>query len=337
MNQNSLLIILLFILFNLIRKNSIINSNLYFKKNIEYFQTQSNKLIWSKIFYKLPNVVTKPYYLNKKNRILIFKDYQNFKSSISKLSKINFPFKIIYHFGDNCLPIDKRTNKINYTTEDFNRIYNNKNLLELWCINYDYRNYNNLEKIKFLPLGLDFHTISERNEWGEKKKTTLEQEQELIDIYKKYGGKNRLHKIFICNSNNTSKHIKKLGYVNQDRKDILNDISNNKNITKCQGFIPRNELWKTFCQYKFIICPVGNGLDTHRLWEALYLGCIAIVQSCSLDHMMEGFPVVIIEDFNNITSEDLDTWYKKYYHLTQDKEVRKKYESKYWTDKILNF
>lgn len=326
---NIILFLLIIILFFFIK---------YKNRKIEFFldDNKNCKLIWSKIYSKNLNFVCEVKNLSE-NNILIYSDFKNLKQNSYILQNLKTPFKILFHFGDYCLPIDKRTNQKYYNIKDFYRIYNNKNLKEIWCINYDYRNYNNLEKIKFLPLGLDFHTISERNEWGEKKKTTLDQEQELIDIYEKYGGGKRLHKIFICNSNNTSKHIKKLGYVNQDRKDILNDISNNKNITKCQGFIRRNELWKTFCQYKFVICPVGNGLDTHRLWESLYLGCIAIVQSCSLDPMMDGFPVVIVEDFNNITSEDLDTWYKKYYHLTQDKEVRKKYESKYWIEKINKF
>ena len=29
--------------------------------------------------------------------------------------------------------------------------------------------------------------------------------------------------------------------------------------------------------YEFCICPEGNGVDTHRLWEAIYLQCIPIV------------------------------------------------------------
>jgi hypothetical protein len=29
---------------------------------------------------------------------------------------------------------------------------------------------------------------------------------------------------------------------------------------------------------KFAVCPEGNGVDTHRLWECLYMGCIPIVK-----------------------------------------------------------
>ena len=30
---------------------------------------------------------------------------------------------------------------------------------------------------------------------------------------------------------------------------------------------------------KFVLCPVGHGPDTHRLWESIVLGCIPIVES----------------------------------------------------------
>ena len=30
-------------------------------------------------------------------------------------------------------------------------------------------------------------------------------------------------------------------------------------------------------QYKFILCPLGNGIDTHRIWETLYAGSIPII------------------------------------------------------------
>ena len=28
----------------------------------------------------------------------------------------------------------------------------------------------------------------------------------------------------------------------------------------------------------FVLCPEGNGIDTHRVWEALYSGSIPIVR-----------------------------------------------------------
>jgi hypothetical protein len=35
--------------------------------------------------------------------------------------------------------------------------------------------------------------------------------------------------------------------------------------------------YKSISQYKMVVCPIGNGCDTHRLWEVLYLNRVPIV------------------------------------------------------------
>jgi len=36
-------------------------------------------------------------------------------------------------------------------------------------------------------------------------------------------------------------------------------------------------MW-TMSGYKYVMCPMGNGIDTHRFWEAQVCGCIPIVR-----------------------------------------------------------
>lgn len=36
-------------------------------------------------------------------------------------------------------------------------------------------------------------------------------------------------------------------------------------------------MW-TMAGYKYVMCPMGNGIDTHRFWEAQVCGCIPIVR-----------------------------------------------------------
>jgi hypothetical protein len=35
---------------------------------------------------------------------------------------------------------------------------------------------------------------------------------------------------------------------------------------------------KDMARYKYVLCPMGNGIDTHRFWEAQVCGCIPIVR-----------------------------------------------------------
>ena len=52
---------------------------------------------------------------------------------------------------------------------------------------------------------------------------------------------------------------------------------------------------------QFVLSPRGNGLDTHRLWEALHVGAIPIVKSSSLDPLYEGLPVLVVQDWREVT------------------------------------
>ncbi len=53
--------------------------------------------------------------------------------------------------------------------------------------------------------------------------------------------------------------------------------------------------------YRWCICPEGNGVDTHRLWECLYLGCVPIVKRTPfidvLVHHME-IPLIVLDEWN---------------------------------------
>lgn len=48
-------------------------------------------------------------------------------------------------------------------------------------------------------------------------------------------------------------------------------------------------------RHDFVACPEGNGVDTHRLWETLYMGGIPIVTSSPfIDELCRGLPVITI-------------------------------------------
>ena len=61
-------------------------------------------------------------------------------------------------------------------------------------------------------------------------------------------------------------------------------------------------------RHTFCICPRGNGLDTHRFWECLYLDVIPIVErSDHVEHWRRcGLPVLVIDDFREVTPERLE-------------------------------
>ncbi len=63
---------------------------------------------------------------------------------------------------------------------------------------------------------------------------------------------------------------------------------------------------------KFVLCPRGNGLDTHRVWEALYTGSYAIVKTSGLDPLYADLPIVIVNDWHEVTEEFLNGKYAEF-------------------------
>lgn len=64
-------------------------------------------------------------------------------------------------------------------------------------------------------------------------------------------------------------------------------------------------------KYAFTACPVGNGIDTHRLWEVLYMGGIPIIKKNHiLEALLENLPFVLVEEWDEINDDDFlqDSW-----------------------------
>jgi hypothetical protein len=58
-------------------------------------------------------------------------------------------------------------------------------------------------------------------------------------------------------------------------------------------------------KYAFVLSPQGNGLDCHRTWEALCLGCIPIVKTSGLDPLFADLPVWIVKDWSEVTLDNM--------------------------------
>ncbi|HSX25597.1 MAG TPA: hypothetical protein VLE89_01150, partial [Chlamydiales bacterium] len=67
---------------------------------------------------------------------------------------------------------------------------------------------------------------------------------------------------------------------------------------------------------KFILAPRGNGLDTHRLWEALYLDSFPIVKTSPLDAVYDGLPVIVIQEWEEVTESFLNQKYDEFTHAS---------------------
>src|SRR6185437_6783751 len=65
---------------------------------------------------------------------------------------------------------------------------------------------------------------------------------------------------------------------------------------------PLSAVYLRNARYRFHIAVTGNGLDTHRLWEVLYLGSVPIVMTSVLDKLYENLPVLIVQSWHQVGS-----------------------------------
>ncbi len=82
---------------------------------------------------------------------------------------------------------------------------------------------------------------------------------------------------------------------------------------------------------RFVLSPRGNGLDCHRTWEALLMGAIPIVKTSSLDPLFEDLPVLIINDWHDITEAFLTQAYQT---LAQKNYNKHRLYISYWLNRI---
>ena len=66
------------------------------------------------------------------------------------------------------------------------------------------------------------------------------------------------------------------------------------------GRLPQKELWDLYAASEFVLSPAGHGLDCHRTWEALYLGCTVICKSSTIDPLYQGLSVYTVREWEEI-------------------------------------
>jgi hypothetical protein len=196
------------------------------------------------------------------------------------------------------------------------------------------------KKLSQIPIGLAYHHLHNEDIENEAKKIVSPMKQEeLLDsiIYNQQSKQMKLPfwkrdlKCYI-NFNFEKNYMRsRFGY---DRYEALTKISKNLTFSEKEE-VPRTVSWHTQAKFAFVVSPFGNGYDCHRTWEALILGCIPIVKTSDIDNLYHDLPVLIVQDWTDITEKllmnvitNFKKKYKKgefnYYKLTLN----------YWMNKI---
>lgn len=88
---------------------------------------------------------------------------------------------------------------------------------------------------------------------------------------------------------------------------------------------------KELGEFKFTLSPRGYGIDCYRTYEALLVGTIPIVKTSQLDPLFEGLPVLIVNNWEELTEEFL---IQKYEEITSKSYNLEKLYLEYWLQRI---
>jgi hypothetical protein len=118
-----------------------------------------------------------------------------------------------------------------------------------------------------LPLGVDYHTLAfkpwERPYWGVPATAATQELELLAAAAAAPPGHARDSRVYV--------HF---GWYTRQRRAVLKPARKNPAFFfDDQRSMSRAELWARYSRFKWVLCVQGGGIDCHRTWEALALGC----------------------------------------------------------------
>ena len=189
------------------------------------------------------------------------------------LSHIKTPFNIFFHNGDTT-----------FTREHSNALLENKNISCIYSQNLSIHPH---DRLKPLPIGIANSMWSHGNiyTWASSLQMPLLSKQHLIYFY--FEIHTNVHKRQACFD-----IIKSKGVKSQPKKSLPDYI-------------------QALSTFKFAICPEGNGIDTHRFWECLYLKVIPICpRNIVTEYYSKMFPVVLLDRWEDLNIDAIGAFYK---------------------------
>lgn len=140
--------------------------------------------------------------------------------------------------------------------------------------------------------------------------------QELLDVVKDNINKTNL---CYCNFDVNTNFFK--------RSSILSALKSKNFIEFEQQKLPFKKYLTKLKSYKFVISPPGNSIDCHRVWEAIYLGVIPIIEKHLAMEYFYDLPILVINSFDEVNTNMLNNVYETILQKPKDKALLQYYKN----------
>ena len=121
-------------------------------------------------------------------------------------------------------------------------------------------------------------------------------------------------------------------YYTEERKACYAEVPRDLVHYEPQRVI-KYQSWQNQLNFAFVLSPPGMGIDCHRTWESLMLGCIPIVLRMSVhdDELFANLPVLLVDRWTDITERLLENTILGFKCRAFNYD---KLTLKYWMDRI---
>ena len=123
--------------------------------------------------------------------------------------------------------------------------------------------------------------------------------------------------------------------TNPEKRAFLFDLFEKKKWVTAQrggNFYKFERYLHLLYNHKFVISPEGNGMDTIRTWECLYMRTIPIEKRNLNNRFYEDLPICFVDEWEEITEDFLNAEYERIKSMEWDLS---KLQFRYWKNKIL--
>jgi hypothetical protein len=109
----------------------------------------------------------------------------------------------------------------------------------------------------------------------------------------------------LCNSHLAVYQNPKSG-LPSDRKDMIESLKSSSVIDFWNTRLEQDITFEKTREYKYALCPEGNGIDTHRFYECYYLGVLPVVKKGALTRLHSQFPgTVVVDKWSDVENIDV--------------------------------
>jgi hypothetical protein len=129
--------------------------------------------------------------------------------------------------------------------------------------------------------------------------------------------------LLYCNFSVDTNKIKRL--------ECINAFSNSNWVLREQN-LPPEEFSRKISRSKYVLLPEGAGIDCHHIYECLYFNSLPIIKKTNLDYFYVNFPIVIVNNWNDVTKEFLEDNYERFLNgMIQWKNLNSEWTTaKFW-------